>query len=121
MNKPEKERTLLFRLTRKDFIVEALTSGGKGGQRANRRHTACRISHPPSGAVGHSSDESHYKQNEKLAFNRMLETKEFRVWHKLECAKVSGLLDEVDKRVEEEMKNIRVDVKDDKGRWVPEE
>lgn len=113
------EKTLLFRLTRKDFTVEALTSGGHGGQRANRRHTACRITHPNSGAVGQSSDEAHYKQNEKLAFQRLLATDKFKAWHKLECARRMGILADVDKKVEQEMKNIRVDVKVD-GKWVEE-
>ena len=48
---------LLFSLTKKDFVIEDLTSGGKGGQHANRAHTAIRITHPASGAAGYSADE----------------------------------------------------------------
>lgn len=114
----EKKRELLFTLTRKDFVVEAKRGSGKGGQNRNVTNSACRITHPASGAVGQAQDERAYKQNEKLAFNRLLDTKKFKLWHKMECARLMGLLADVDKKVAEEMKKIRVDVKNSEGRWV---
>lgn len=114
------ERELLFRLTRKDFIVEAKRGSGKGGQNRNVTNSACRIKHPDSGAEGQAQDERSYKQNESLAFKRLIATDKFKKWHKLETARRLGQLDEIDQVVEAQMKQIQVDVKKD-GKWVPEE
>ena len=90
---------LLFSITVKDFKIEDLTSGGKGGQHANRSHTAIRITHPPSGAVGYSADERSQTTNKRKAFLRMAETKKFKDWHKLECARRMGKLGEPEDQV----------------------
>jgi len=115
-------KELLFRLTRKDFVIEAKCGHGNGGQNRNRRHTACRITHPASGAVAQSQDQREYKQNEQTAFRRLLDTPKFRTWHKIEVARRLGLLAEVEKTVAEQMRpeNLRVEVKSEEGRWVPE-
>jgi protein subunit release factor A len=81
---------LLFSLTRKDFEIEDLTSGGKGGQHANRSHTRIRITHPASGAVGESSDERSQFQNKKQAFERLANSQKFKQWHKVETARRMG-------------------------------
>ncbi len=111
-------KELLFKLTRKDFRVEAFRGGGNGGQNRNVTNSACRITHPPSGAVGQAQDERQYKQNEALAFRRCIETAKFKNWHKMECARQLGLLDDVDKNVEIAMRpeNLKVEVKSN-GRW----
>lgn len=113
------KRELLFKLTRKDFVVEAKHAKGHGGQNVNKRLTACRITHPPSGAVGQAQDQREYKQNEKLAFNRCIETPKFKLWHKMEVSRRIGILKDVDRSVAEEMKKVRVEVKKD-GKWVGE-
>ena len=115
------EKELLFKLTRKDFIVEAKRGSGKGGQNRNVTNSACRIRHPASGAEGQAQDERAYKQNEALAFRRLLETTTFKMWHKMEVARQLGLLKDVEKTVEEEMKKIKVEVKNEKGLWVDEQ
>ena len=114
------EKELLFKLTRKDFIVEAKRGSGKGGQNRNVTNSACRIRHPASGAEGQAQDERSYKQNESLAFKRLIETTRFKMWHKMEVAKQLGLLKNVEKTVEEEMKKIKVEVKNENGIWVDE-
>ena len=81
---------LLFSLTRKDFVIEDLTSGGKGGQHANRSHTRIRITHPASGATGESSDERSQHTNKCRAFERLANSKKFLAWHKAECARRLG-------------------------------
>lgn len=112
-------RELLFRLTRKDFVVEAKRGHGNGGQNRNVTNSACRITHPESGAVGQAQDERQYHQNEKLAFRRLLDTPKFKTWHKIEVARRLGILADIDKVVDEQMKEIEVEVQKD-GKWVPE-
>lgn len=113
------EKKLLFRLTRKDFVVEAKRGSGKGGQNRNVTNSACRIRHPASGAEGQAQDERSYKQNEQLAFKRLIDSAVFKKWHKLETARQLGKLDDVEQTVEAQMKQVTVEVKRD-GKWVPE-
>jgi peptide chain release factor 1 len=114
------EKELLFSLTRKDFVIEAKRGHGKGGQNRNVTNSACRITHPPSGAVGTSQDQRSYHQNERTAFLRLIESQKFKIWHKMEVARRVVGESEIKKRVDEEMKKIRVDVKGPDGRWVEE-
>lgn len=113
-------KTKLFSVTIDDCDVEALasTSGG-GGQNRNRRHTAIRITHRASGAVGYSADERSQLQNKTVAFRRMTETKEFKAWHRRTTAElVSGKT--IEQAVEEAMdpKNLKVEVRGKAG-WEP--
>ena len=113
------ERKPLFTVTIKDCRVEAIAStGGGGGQNKNRRHTAIRITHIPSGAVGYSADENNQLRNKQDAFRRMGETKAFQVWARLIAAELQTGKS-IEQQVEEEMdlKNIKVEVKDEQGRW----
>lgn len=114
------EKKLLFRLTRKDFVIEAKRGSGKGGQNRNVTNSACRIRHPPSGAEGQAQDERSYKQNEQLAFQRLCASPVFKRWHKLETARQLGQLDDVEQTVEAKMKEVVVEVKHGEGKWVPE-
>jgi hypothetical protein len=50
----------------------------------------------------------------------MAESKEFRHWQKMEIARRMGTLQQVDDEVERQMRNVKVEVKDEKGRWVDE-
>lgn len=47
-------------------------SGG-GGQRRNKRETAVRIKHLPTGLVAQSEEHAHGEQNKKAAFKRLCE------------------------------------------------
>jgi len=105
-------------LTRKDFVIEAKRGHGNGGQNRNVTNSACRMTHPESGATAQAQDERHYHQNERLAFERLVETPKFKLWHKMEVARRLGHLRSVEKAVDEEMKKVQVEVKDENGRWV---
>lgn len=115
------DRELLFSVTIKDCKVDEFSSGGPGGQNVNRRSTGIRISHPPSGAVGKSTEERSQLQNKRTAFRRMTETSHFRFWvaeerKRLETGKTA------EQRVEEWMtpENIKFEVQKD-GKWVEDE
>ena len=111
-------RTKLFSVSIKDCHVECIASTrGAGGQNKNRRHTAVRITHLPSGAVGFSADENNQLRNKQDAFRRMVETKAFQAWARLVAAELrTGK--SLEERVEEEMTpdKIKVEVKKD-GKW----
>lgn len=84
----EKQRVL--HLTKKDFIRQTFRSGGPGGQNQNKRDTGVRFIHESSGARGESREKRTQKENEKLAFRRMAESKVFQDWIKLEHLRAIG-------------------------------
>jgi protein subunit release factor A len=108
-------RELVFSVTLKDCEVHEFTTSGAGGQRRDKKKTGIRIVHPPSGAVGQSSDQRSQWQNKKTAFKRMAESKEFKLWVRLR----SGESARVAAAVERELwpDRIKVEVKQD-GEWV---
>lgn len=79
------KRKLLFSLTKKDFEIQTFRAGGKGGQKQNKTNSGVRIIHRESGAVGESREERSQKQNKDTAFERLVQTKEFKTWHKIKC------------------------------------
>jgi protein subunit release factor B len=85
-----KDKELLFSITKKDFELQFFCAGGPGGQNQNKVATACRIIHRDSGAVAESRVHRTQLQNKKAAFEKIVNTKEFKVWHKKECAKRLG-------------------------------
>ena len=110
----------LFSVSIHDCRVECIAStGGGGGQNKNRRHTAVRITHEPSGAVGFSADERDQFRNKTTAFRRMAESPQFQAWAKRVAAElITGK--SLDDLVDEEMvtEKLKVEVKDVSGRWT---
>lgn len=84
-----KERTLLFSVKLKDCRVDTMRPSGHGGQGMQKRDSAVRIVHEPSGAVGNSSESREQLKNKKIAFSRMCKTPKFMAWVKLKA----GFLD----------------------------
>jgi len=111
----------LFTVRAKDCEWDYIRGSGKGGQHRNKTSSAVRCRHLPSGAVGYAEDTRSQSQNKRLAFKRMGESKEFIAWARLEGAKQLGVLSAIRERVDKETQNpniTRVEVKDEKGRWV---
>lgn len=104
-------KKLLFSLTKKDFIIDTFRCGGNGGQNVNKRETGVRITHPPSGASVRCCDERQQAQNKHLAFMRLTKTKQFQAWHKIECSRRMGQLEDIEKKVDRAMdeKNLKVE------------
>lgn len=104
----KKVRNLLFSVNIKDCEVQTFRCGGHGGQNVNKVESGVRVIHRASGARGHSCDTRDQLRNKRLAFKRMAETKEFKIWHKLETARRLGQ-PSIDEIVDEQMKNIRIE------------
>lgn len=115
------DKKLLFSVTIKDCEVSAFKGSGSGGQARNKISSGIRIHHPPSNAVGRASDSREQHRNKRTAFLRMLETKEFKAWHKVMCCRLMGQKS-VEELVEETMhpKNILTEIKDEAGVWIKE-
>lgn len=113
----EKQKEKLFSVTLKDCDVQPYKGSGAGGQKRNKTSSAIRIIHRASGAVGSCENYREQSKNKSEAFKRMSETKEFKTWMKIEISRKTGELREIEKQVDEEMKNIKIETKNEKGLW----
>jgi len=112
------KKELLYSLTKKDFTIQTFRSGGPGGQHQNKTDSGVRLIHKDSGAVGESRQFKSQHQNKKAALKRLVEHPKFKIWNNRKCHEImSGKT--LDQIVEEMMddKNLKVEVKDEKGRW----
>lgn len=114
-----KNKELLFSVTEKDLEFTYSKGSGPGGQKRNKTSTKVKCYHPPSGAEGTSDETRSQPQNKKLAFTKMANSKKFQDWIRVEAARVTGQLQNIEEKVDYEMKyNITVEMKKD-GKWVP--
>ncbi len=58
-------------ITRKDLRVSYYKGSGPGGQHRNKRETACRIFHTPTGAASCAENHKSQGQNRKAAFRKL--------------------------------------------------
>jgi len=116
------DRKLLFSLSKSqgDFVVTPYRGSGKGGQKRNKTFSGCRVTHSATGLFVECEEERSFETNKRRAFERLVNKPEFKTWLMVETAKFQGRFKDLDAKVAREMCNIRVDVKDEKGRWVPE-
>ena len=115
-------RELLFSVTANDCEWDYVRGSGAGGQKRNKTSSAVRCRHLPSGAIGYAEDTRSQHKNKQLAFVRMSESIEFKRWHRLEVARRTGELLEIENKIEKELKNpniTKVEVHDERGRWIP--
>lgn len=111
---------LLFSLTAKDFEVQTFCTGGAGGQHRNAKKNGVRIIHHASGARAEHRDGRDQDKNKRAAFIKLTETSEFKKWHKIEVARLLGKERLMEEMVDAMMspKHIKVEVQDEKQRWV---
>lgn len=83
-------KRLLFSVTAADCEWQDMTAGGKGGQHQNRKKTAIRCIHRPSGAVGESREHRSQILNKRAAFERMAKTDKFQRWIKVKASIMMG-------------------------------
>jgi protein subunit release factor B len=113
-------KQLLFSVTKNDFEMQVFRSGGKGGQNQNKVSSGVRLIHRESGARGEARDSRDQVHNKRNAFLRLLETKEWKNWYRIECARRLGADRNIEKEVEESLKpnNLRIEaIKNNK--WIP--
>lgn len=103
--------TLLFSLTKKDFVVQTFCTGGNGGQHRNAKQNGVRIIHPASGARAEHRDGRDQFKNKERAFEKLVETAQFKAWHKVECARRLGSIRDIESVVDEAMdeRNLKVE------------
>ena len=112
------KRELMFSVTAADCRFDYLRGSGAGGQKRNKTNSAVRCTHLASKAVGYCEESRSQHENKRTAFERMAKTKEFGIWHKIEVSRRTGELERIERKVDQEMKNVVVEIKDDNGRWV---
>ena len=111
-------KELLFSVTASDCDWQYIRGTGPGGQKRNKTESKVRCTHKASGATGESDLTRSQHENKKIAFRKMAESKEFRIWHKLETARRLGDKITVEEKVDNMMSenNLRIEGKVD-GKW----
>jgi protein subunit release factor B len=103
-------KTPILTLTRKDFEMQFLRAGGKGGQNVNKVSSAVRITHPASGAVGEARDLRDQHKNRRLAFQRLVASRTFQAWLKLEVASRLQGYRNAEQKVDQMMREENLDI-----------
>ena len=119
MNTGGKERKLLFSVTAKDCTWTYTKGSGKGGQKRNKTSSAVYCKHRDSGAQGYAEDTRSQLSNKRMAFKRMIDTKKFKLWHKMEVSRVTGKELMIEEAVEKAMrpKNLKTEIHVGKDKW----
>ncbi len=113
------DKELLVSVTRNDCQWSYTRGTGAGGQKRNKTSSAVHVFHEPSGARGYSEAGRSQLHNRQDAFRKMVNTREFQRWLKIESARKMGLAYDAEKIISEQMqeKNLRIEGKVD-GKWV---
>jgi protein subunit release factor A len=111
-------RKPLVSVTIADCRVETFRASGHGGQAVNKRDTAVRVTHTPSRATAVSREHRGQLENKRAAFGKMVRSREFQNWLRIESAARLGSRS-IDDIVDEQMSpaNIRTEVKEN-GKWT---
>ena len=111
-------KEFLFTVTASDCEWQYIRGTGPGGQKRNKTETKVRCLHRASGAVGESDLTRSQHENKKIAFRKMAESNEFRVWHKIETARRLGDKLTIEEKVDRAMAdtNLVIEGKVD-GKW----
>lgn len=81
---------LLFSITKKDFDMQTFSVPGAGGGGKDTSSNGVRLVHRDSGAMAEGRQSRSLTQNRKEAFEKLVKTKKFTDWHRIECARRMG-------------------------------
>ena len=107
----------MFSITADDCEWSYTRGTGNGGQKKNKTSSAVHCKHRASGAYGYSETSRSQLDNRRDAFRKMMETDTFQTWIKLEFMKRSGQMDEIERKVEQDLKKVKLEIKID-DRWT---
>lgn len=108
----------LVSITAADMRWEYFRGTGAGGQKRNKTSNCVRCTHEPSGVIAEARDSRSQRENREVAFRKVATDPKFQTWLRIQCAKKTGAEAELRDKVEQQLKQARVEVKDDAGRWV---
>jgi protein subunit release factor B len=113
------ERKLILSVTKKDFDISFFNGKGPGGQARNKTKACVRIRHTDSGASATGQDTRSKQENLRNAFLRCIQTEKYKTWERLEVAKRLRDNSQIEEDVNRQMheSNLKVEIKDEKGRW----
>jgi len=115
-------KELLFSVTAADCDWSYYVGPGNGGQKKQKTKSGVICVHRASGASARAHEDRMQLANKQSAFMKMIETPRFKAWHKMEISRRMGdppkkTPEEI---VEEQMKSVRVEVKNEMDEWVKE-
>lgn len=106
----------VFSVTMDDLELQTFRAGGPGGQHQNKTDSGVRLIHHPSGARGESREERSQLQNKKAALKRLAKDPRFVYWVALQTGRFESDEAYLARQLTDD--KLKVEVKDDKGRWV---
>jgi hypothetical protein len=112
-------KELLFSITKKDLKIDFFSGTGAGGQHRNKHQNCCRIHHFVSGASATGQSNRNRQSNIREAMLGLVKHPKFKVWHSSRIAEITSgkTIDEIiNKQMQE--KNLKIEVKDESGKWI---
>lgn len=111
-------KELLFSVTASDCKFSYTRGTGPGGQKRNKTSSAVHCHHIASGARAFSDATRSQHENKRDAFVKMVNTSQFKNWHKIETMRRLGVLTEIEDKIEYELRvNIKTEVKEN-NKWT---
>lgn len=108
----------LFTVRRRDLDINFFSGTGAGGQHRNKHHNCVRIRHRASDASATGQSHRERRANIREALESLVEHPRFRLWQASRVKELSTGRT-IEQIVEEQMseENIKVEYKDESGRW----
>ena len=104
-------KTKLFSLTSKDFIVESFSGSGAGGQHRNRHPNCIRIKHKESGTSAQCTKHRSLHQNKQEAFINLTKDTKFKLWLNQKIGEVIHGQESIEEKVKDSMRlcNLKIE------------
>ena len=110
---------LLFSVTKKDLEIQYFSGTGAGGQHRNKHQNCVRIHHKDSGVTVTGQSARDRVSNTKEALHNLVNHAKFKIWLNRKAWEIMDgktLEERVDSMLAPE--NLKVEAKDEKGKWT---